>query len=72
MKDAKTGLYYYGYDESREMYWANEFRLQRQLAAAAGWFLVAMVNVGADGQPALLQYRAIALNAEGHAPRWTR
>ena len=23
MKDAKTGLYYHGYDESREMYWAN-------------------------------------------------
>ena len=43
MKDAKTGLYYHGYDESREMYWANpRDRLQRQLLAARhGWFLVA-------------------------------
>ena len=23
MKDPKTGLYYHGYDESREMYWAD-------------------------------------------------
>ena len=47
MKDPKTGLYYHGYDESREMYWADpetgcsaNFWLR-----AMGWFLVAMVDV---------------------------
>lgn len=47
MRDEKTGLYYHGYDESREMYWANpetgcspNFWLR-----AMGWFLVAMVDV---------------------------
>ena len=23
MRDEKTGLYYHGYDESRQMYWAD-------------------------------------------------
>ena len=47
MKDPKTGLYYHGYDESRQMYWADpvtgcsaNFWLR-----AMGWFLVAMVDV---------------------------
>lgn len=47
MRDPKTGLYYHGYDESREMYWADpktgcsaNFWLR-----AMGWFLVAMVDV---------------------------
>ncbi len=47
MKDPVTGLYYHGYDESRQMYWANpetgcsaNFWLR-----AMGWFLVAMVDV---------------------------
>ncbi len=46
MKDAKTGLYYHGYDESREMYWANpdtgcsaNFWLR-----ALGWYAVALVE----------------------------
>lgn len=46
MKDEKTGLYYHGYDESREMYWANpdtgcsaNFWLR-----ALGWFSVALVE----------------------------
>ncbi len=46
MKDAKTGLYYHGYDESREMYWADKetgcspnFWLR-----ALGWFTVALVD----------------------------
>ena len=46
-RDAKTGLYYHGYDESRQMYWADpvtgcspNFWLR-----AMGWFLVAMVDV---------------------------
>ncbi len=47
MRDPETGLYYHGYDESRQMYWANpetgcspNFWLR-----AMGWFLVAMVDV---------------------------
>lgn len=46
MKDEKTGLYYHGYDESREMYWANpdtgcsaNFWLR-----ALGWFSVSLVE----------------------------
>ena len=46
MRDEKTGLYYHGYDESRQMYWADpvtgcspNFWLR-----AMGWFMVAMVD----------------------------
>ncbi|MBR3833976.1 MAG: glycoside hydrolase family 88 protein [Lachnospiraceae bacterium] len=46
MKDEKTGLYYHGYDESRQMYWANpetgcsaNFWLR-----ALGWFSVSLVE----------------------------
>ncbi len=46
MRDSKTGLYYHGYDESREMYWADKdtglspnFWLR-----ALGWFTVALVD----------------------------
>ncbi|SDZ73323.1 unsaturated rhamnogalacturonyl hydrolase [Lachnospiraceae bacterium NK3A20] len=46
MKDAKTGLYYHGYDESRQMYWADtvtgcspNFWLR-----ALGWFACALVE----------------------------
>jgi unsaturated rhamnogalacturonyl hydrolase len=46
MKDSRTGLYYHGYDESRQMYWADpetgcspNFWLR-----ALGWFTVALVD----------------------------
>ena len=46
MKDPKTGLYYHGYDESREMYWSDpetgcspNFWLR-----ALGWFSLALVE----------------------------
>lgn len=46
MKDPRTGLYYHGYDESREMYWANpetgcsaNFWLR-----SLGWFCLALVE----------------------------
>ncbi|MBR7014840.1 MAG: glycoside hydrolase family 88 protein [Lachnospiraceae bacterium] len=46
MKDPKTGLYYHGYDESREMYWADpetgcspNFWLR-----SLGWFSLALVE----------------------------
>lgn len=47
MKDVTTGLYYHGYDESKEMYWANKdtgcspnFWLR-----ALGWYAAALVDV---------------------------
>jgi unsaturated rhamnogalacturonyl hydrolase len=46
MRDPKTGLYYHGYDESRQMYWADpetgcspNFWLR-----ALGWFACALVD----------------------------
>ena len=46
LKDPKTGLYYHGYDESRQMYWADpvtgcspNFWLR-----ALGWFTVSLVD----------------------------
>lgn len=62
MRDPKTGLYYHGYDESRQMYWANpvtgcspNFWLR-----AMGWFLVAMVDVLERMDEQLyFEYRAI-------------
>ena len=46
MKDPETGLYYHGYDEKREMYWADpvtgcspNFWLR-----AIGWFCMALVD----------------------------
>ena len=62
MKDPVTGLYYHGYDESRQMYWADpvtgcspNFWLR-----AMGWFLVAMVDVLERMDEQLyFEYRAI-------------
>ncbi len=46
LKDEETGLYYHGYDESRQMYWANKetgcsanFWLR-----ALGWYYMALVD----------------------------
>lgn len=46
MKDKKTGLYYHGYDESRQMYWADpdsgcspNFWLR-----SLGWFILSLVE----------------------------
>ncbi len=46
MKDKKTGLYYHGYDESRDMYWADkETGLSPNFwLRALGWFTVALVD----------------------------
>ena len=46
MKDPKTGLYYHGYDESREMYWADpKTGLSRNFwLRAIGWFAMALVD----------------------------
>ena len=47
MRDPKTGLYYHGYDESRQMYWADpQTGLSRNFwLRAMGWFTVAMADV---------------------------
>ena len=46
MKDDNTGLYYHGYDESREMYWANPETgcSENFWLRALGWFSVALVE----------------------------
>jgi len=46
MKDEMTGLYYHGYDESREMYWANPETgcSENFWLRALGWFSVALVE----------------------------
>lgn len=47
MRDKRTGLYYHGYDESRQMYWADpQTGLSRNFwLRAMGWFTVAMADV---------------------------
>lgn len=46
MKDSKTGLYYHGYDESREMYWANPETgcSENFWLRSIGWFSLALVE----------------------------
>ena len=62
MRDEKTGLYYHGYDESRQMYWADpvtgcspNFWLR-----AMGWFMVAMVDVLDEMTDRLNDYTSFA------------
>jgi len=46
MKDEKTGLFYHGYDESREMFWADkETGLSPHFwSRAMGWYAMAIVD----------------------------
>ena len=46
MKNSDTGLYYHGYDESREMYWADPETgcSANYWLRALGWFTVALVE----------------------------
>ncbi len=46
MKDPKTGLYYHGYDESREMYWADSVTgcSPNFWIRALGWFCASLVD----------------------------
>lgn len=46
MRDKKTGLYYHGYDESREMYWADKQTgcSQNFWLRAIGWFVIALTD----------------------------
>jgi len=47
LKDEKTGLYYHGYDESREQKWADSEtgRSPNFWGRSVGWFMMAMVDV---------------------------
>jgi len=57
MKDRRTGLYYHGYDESREMYWADKLTgcSANFWLRAIGWFSVALVET-ARVTPEMLYY----------------
>jgi len=46
MKDEKTGLYYHGYDESRQMYWADKETgcSQNFWLRAIGWLVIALTD----------------------------
>lgn len=46
LRDKKTGLYYHGYDESREMFWADkETGLSKNFwLRALGWFAMALID----------------------------
>jgi len=46
MKDEKTGLYFHGYDESKQMYWADkETGCSKNFwLRALGWFVAALVD----------------------------
>lgn len=46
MRDEKTGLYYHGYDESREMFWADkETGLSKNFwLRALGWYAMALID----------------------------
>jgi unsaturated rhamnogalacturonyl hydrolase len=46
MKDEKTGLYYHGYDESKEMFWADkETGLSKNFwLRALGWYSMALID----------------------------
>ena len=47
MKDEKTGLYYHGWDESKEMQWADkDTGLSSQIwGRAMGWYAVAILDI---------------------------
>ena len=47
LKDEKTGLYYHGYDESKEQKWANPETGQSPSfwGRSMGWFMMALVDV---------------------------
>jgi len=46
MKDEKTGLFYHGYDESREMFWADKTTglSQHFWSRAIAWYVMALVD----------------------------
>ena len=72
MKDPKTGLYYHGYDESREMYWADpRHRLQRQLLAARHGVVSGGDGgcAGTHGRNAVLRVSRHHVDAEGRRGR---
>ncbi|MDR2183418.1 MAG: glycoside hydrolase family 88 protein [Clostridiales bacterium] len=49
MKDAKTGLFYHGYDESRKMFWADRISglSENFWSRSMGWYAMALVDTAA-------------------------
>ena len=64
LRDAKTGLYYHGYDESRQMYWADpETGLSQNFwLRAMGWYTVALADV-LERMPATMEAERKELTA---------
>jgi unsaturated rhamnogalacturonyl hydrolase len=61
MRDPETGLYYHGYDESREMYWADpetgcspNFWLR-----SMGWFTLGLVDTAAAMDESMYYERSV-------------
>lgn len=62
MRDAKTGLYYHGYDESREMYWADKTTgcSSNFWLRATGWYMAALTDTAeAMGEQTYYEYRTL-------------
>ncbi len=59
MRDDETGLYYHGYDESREMYWADKEtgRSPNFWLRAIGWFTLALADTAAATNEAMYYER---------------
>ena len=62
MRDPTTGLFYHGYDESREMYWADNITgcSPNFWLRAEGWFAAALVDTAA-AMPETLYYERMYL-----------
>ncbi len=62
LKNAQTGLYYHGYDESREMYWSNPDTgcSPNYWLRATGWFMAGLVDTTeAMGEELYQEYRTL-------------
>ena len=62
MRDEKTGLYYHGYDESKEMYWADPVtgNSPNFWLRATGWYAASLVDTAeAMGEMMYYEYRTL-------------
>ena len=62
MRNEKTGLYYHGYDESRQMYWADKETgcSANHWLRATGWYMAALVDTAeALGEQLYYEYRTL-------------
>ncbi|MCR5594429.1 MAG: glycoside hydrolase family 88 protein [Lachnospiraceae bacterium] len=62
MRNPETGLYYHGYDESREMYWADKETgcSPNYWLRATGWYMAALTDTAeAMGEQLYYEYRTL-------------